>query len=408
MRERAFRWFFLSRSVNQIGNTMAPVALAFAVLSVDRSAMALGIVLAAHTIPMVIFLLLGGVVADRWGRRLVIQGSNVLSGISQGIIAVLLLTDRAELWALAALSAVNGIVAAAGMPALNGIVPQLVPREQLQQANALLSLTRATLMVLGPGIAATFVVTIGAGWALAIDAVTWLAAAWLLLPVDIPAPAERGPGTITELREGWDFFRHTTWLWLVVAAFAVLNALAEGGLNTLGPLRATTTDIGPGGWGLAMSAQALGARASTLALMRWRLERPLLTGMLGCALFGLPMIVLGAWPTTWPVLASCFVSGVGVQVFSLAWHVAMQENIPDVMLSRAYSYDALGSFAAIPVGQLAMAPLAGAFGVGRVLLVAGLAYVALALLTLLSSAVRRLPRVTQVPPDGASTSSPAH
>ncbi|MFT4286239.1 MFS transporter [Nocardioides sp.] len=402
MREPAFRWFFLSRSVNLVGNTMAPVTLAFAVLSVSASATALGVVLAARTLPMVAFLLLGGVVADRWGRRLVIQGSSVLSGVSQGVIALLLLTGHAELWALAALSAVNGVVAAAGLPALNGIVPQLVPREQLQQANALLSLTRATLMVLGPGVAAAFVVTIGPGWALAIDALTWLLAAWLLAPVDLPTATEHGPGMLAELREGWDFFHGTTWLWLVVAIFAVLNALAEGGLNTLGPLRATTTDIGAGGWGLAMSAQALGALASTLALMRWRLERPLLLGMVGCAFFGMPMVVLGLWPSTWPVLAACFISGVGVQLFSLGWHVAMQEHVPEAMLSRAYSYDQLGSFAAIPVGQLAMGPLANAFGLSEVLLAAGVGYVVIALLPLLSSSVRGLPRI------GQALSSPPH
>lgn len=392
LREPSFRWYFLSRSVNLVGSTMAPVALAFGVLEVSHSASALGMVLAAYSIPMLAFLLLGGVLADRWGRRRVIQASNVLSGLVRGAMAVLIITGQAELWSLVALAGLNGVVVAPGMPALNGIVPQLVPRAQLQQANVLLSMTRAALMVVGPGTAAVLVVTVGPGWALAIDAVTWLAAAVLLAPVVIPAPTGPAATLVAELREGWQLFRRTTWLWLVVGAFALLNALHEGGFNTLGPVRAKETAIGATGWGWAMSVQAAGLLIATLFFLRWQLQRPLLVGMAGCALFGLPMMVLGWSPHTGPLLLAAFVSGIGIQTYSLGWHLAMQEHIPDELLSRAYSYDQLGSYAAIPIGQLAVGPLAELYGVGPVISVAGLAYVVICLATLLSGTVRGLPR----------------
>src|SRR4051794_33115477 len=121
LHERAFRWYFLSRSVNLAGTTMAPVALAFAVLRADDRTTSLGIVLAAYTIPLVAFLLLGGVLADRWGRQRVVQTSNVLAGLVRGALALLVLSGRAELWSLAVLAAVNGIVVAPGLPAMNGI-----------------------------------------------------------------------------------------------------------------------------------------------------------------------------------------------------------------------------------------------------------------------------------------------
>lgn len=407
LREHAFRWYFLSRSVNLVGTTMSPVALAFAVVAVDDRASSLGIVLAAYTIPLVVFLLVGGMLADRWGRQRVVQSSNVLAGLARGALAVLVLSGHAELWSMAVLAAVNGLVVAPGLPAMNGIVPQLVPRDQLQQANALLSLTRASLMVTGPSVAAALVVGVGAGWALLIDAVTWLIAAVLLLPVSLPRAAASGASMLGELREGWDFFRGTTWLWLVVAACGLMNALAEGGLTALGPLRSEHTAIGANGWGLAMSCQALGALAATLALMRWRLERPLLVGLLGCSLFGLPMIVLGTWPATGPLVVAGFLSGVGAQTFSLGWHLAMQENVPDKMLSRAYSYDQLGSLATVPVGLLAMGPLAGAFGIAEVLTVAGVVYVGIALLTLLAGPVRALSRPLPVPATAAATARSA-
>jgi MFS family permease len=154
--------------------TMAPVALAFAVLEVSDSAGALGLVRAAHSIPVVVFLLLGGVVADRLGRTLVVQVSNVGSALSQGALAALLLSGHAELWHFVVLSAINGTFSAMSMPALAGIVPALVPRAQLQSANVLISMTRSALAILGPTVAAALVVGVGPGWALATDAACWL------------------------------------------------------------------------------------------------------------------------------------------------------------------------------------------------------------------------------------------
>jgi MFS family permease len=339
----------------------------------------------------------------------VVQASNVLAGLTRGAIAVLVLTGRADLTSLVVLAALNGLAVAPGLPALNGMVPQLVPRAELQQANALISLTRATLMVTGPGASAALVVTVGPGWALLVDAVTSLAAAALLLPVRPTTSAvepAQAPSVLGELRQGWDYFRATTWLWVVVAACAVLNGLAEGGLTALGPVRADHTSIGADGWGLAMSVQALGALVTTLVLLRWRVERPLLVGLLGGSMFGLPMIALGAWPSLTPLLATAFLSGVGAQMFSLSWHVAMQEQVPEHLLSRAYSYDQVGSFAVIPLGQLALGPLAGAFGLAEVLTAAGVVYVAVALLTLSAEPVRSLTRLAPpVPGRAAATAS---
>ena len=401
LRAPLFRWYFASRSVNLIGNTMAPVAVAFAVLAVSRSPIALGLVMAARTVPLIVFLLIGGVLADRWGRAQVILGSNLISGASQALAAVLLLTHQAELWHLVVLAAVNGIAAAAGMPAMNGLIPQLVPRDQLQEANVLTSLTRAVLAIAGPSIAAALVVGAGPGWALALDAATWFVAAALLAPVRLPsATGPARPPIVGELRAGWDYVRTTTWLWLGVAATGLLNALYEGGFLTLGPVRAERTALGAHGWGLALSVQGVGVLVATLGLMRWRLRRPLLLGMVGMALFGLPMVALGARPTLDLLLPAAFLSGVGIQVFSLGWQLALQEHVPEQLLSRAASYDQLGSYAAIPVGQLCLGPVAAAYGLGRVLLLAGVAYVVVSLLVLLNPAVRGLARAHVAKPEG--------
>lgn len=402
LRERRFAWYFSSRLVNTLGAMMANIALTFAVLDIDGRAIAIGQVLAAHTIPMIVLLLWGGVISDRLPRSLVLQVSNVASALTEGAIAYLVITDRAELWMIVALSAAHGAVSAISLPAMAGMVPSLVPRDQLQPANALLSLTRNGLTVLGPTLGALLVVTLGSGWALAINASCWLVAALLLLPVRVP-PREQtsSGGTLAELREGWTFFRRTTWLWVVVLGFGALNAIHHGAIFTLGPVIAEDT-IGRQGWGFVLSAEAAGLLAMTLVLLRVRLERPLLWGMLAISAMSLPMLVLGLDPVLVALVVAAFVGGMGIEVFGMGWNLAMQENIDDHLLSRAYSYDMLGSFIAMPVGQLAWGPLGAAFGNSRVLVASGIAYAAVCGLVLCSRSVRELPRRTA---EGAPTSA---
>lgn len=394
LREQRFAWYFAGRVISTTGTTMAPVALAFAVLHTLGSTSALGLVLAARTVSMLVFLLFGGVVSDRFDRALVMRVSHLLSFATQATVAALVLTGTASLWSLMALEAANGVVSAFTLPAMSSIVARLVPRSQLQQANALLSFTRTGLSIIGPTVAGLLVATAGPGWALAFDALTWLGAALCLCQVVLPRTEEaagEGTGMWQELREGWAVLTGNTWLWVVVVAFGFLNAIHAGAWFTLGPAVADAT-FGARGWGLVLSAESAGLVLTTLVLLKVRLERPLLTGMLGCTLFAIPLTLLGLTPHVPVLVMAAFVAGAGMEVFGMGWNLAMQENVDDRMLSRAYSYDALGSYVAMPVGQVVFGPLGDAFGYRDVLVASGLAYAAVALLTLTARSVRTLPR----------------
>ncbi len=394
LREPNFAWYYAARLVNTAGSMMAPVALAFAVLGVSDSASDLGKVLAARTAPMVVFLLFGGILADRLPRAVIMQVSTLLSALTQGVVAWLVISGNAEIWQLIVLEAVNGTVAAASFPAMASMVPQLVPRHQLQPANVLLSMSRGGLAVIGPTVAALLVVSVGAGWALAVDAATWLAASLCLIRVRVPRK-DRGdvdsPSMIRELREGWTVFTSITWLWVVVLSFCLLNAIHAGAWFTLGPALAKGT-IGERGWGYVLSAESIGLVLMTVVMLRVPLRFPLRAGMAGCALMGIPMFMLGFDPQVVPLVLVGFVAGAGIEVFSIGWNLAMQENIDDDVLARAYSYDALGSFVAMPIGQLVYGPLGETFGFRDVLIVSGIAYLAIAVLTLGARSVRDLER----------------
>ncbi len=399
LRHRAFAWYLASRTVNLLGTTAATVATAFAVLDLGGSTSGLGQVLAARTLPMVALLLFGGVLADRLPRSAVLQASTVSSALLQGATAVLLLSGSARLWQLVVLQALLGAASGVGFPAMAGMVPTLVPAGDLQPANALVSMSRGLSAIAGPSLGTLVVVTAGSGWAVLGDAALWATAALLLLPVRRLAPARGAsaatgtarPSTVAELRDGWRLFRRTTWLWVVVSAFGLLNAIGGGAWLTLGPALADET-IGRQAWGWVLSAEAVGALAATAVMLRVRLPRPLLVGMLAVALLGLPIAGLGLGAGVLVLVVASAVAGIGLEVFGMGWNLAMQENIDEAQLSRAYSYDALGSMAAVPVGQLVYGPLGEHFGLGPVVTVSGVLYVLIALVVLLSPAVRTLPR----------------
>ena len=390
LRHTAFRRLFAGRAVSLFGSAMAPVALTFAVLDVSDSAQALGLVLAARTIPMVGFMLLGGVVADRFSRSTVLWLSHLMSALTQGLVAFLLLTDTAQIWHLVVLEALNGTVAAFTFPSLQGVVPMVVRRESLQQANALLGFARQASTILGPSLAGVLVVTVGSGWALALDAASWAVAAVVLASLRLPAE-ERLEATsmVHDLRVGWTEFCARTWVWVVVVAASVLNLILAGVWLTLGPVVANQT-IGADAWGLVLGAEGLGFLVMTVLLLRLSLRRPLRAGMLGVLMFVAPMLVLGLDPRVLPLVTVSFLAGAGMELFGIGWQTALQEQVPTAVLGRVASYDALGSMMAVPVGQLLAGPLAAALGTRDVVVGGAVLFGLVAAAPLLSRSVRDL------------------
>ncbi|MDH4346553.1 MAG: MFS transporter, partial [Thermoleophilia bacterium] len=273
---RDFRLLFLGRAVSFAGSAMAPVALAFAVLELGGSATDLGIVLTVAILPQLLFLLIGGVVADRLPRHLIMVSSNALSGLAQGAAAVLLLTGRAEIWHLAVIAVVRAVASSFFFPAQQGIVPQLVPRAMLQPANVLLRLTLNVTTIGGAALGGIVVAAAGPGWAIGFDALTYLAAAAILLPMRVAAPArDAATSFVMELRDGWDEFRARTWLWVVVIGFAFSNGASSAATQVLGPIVAKEALGGASVWGLALAGQGVGLVLGGLLALRYRPSRPL-------------------------------------------------------------------------------------------------------------------------------------
>ncbi|MFY1584046.1 MFS transporter [Micromonospora sp. WMMD734] len=231
LRYAAFRRLAVGRLVNMVGNAVAPVALAFAVLDLTGSVRDLGLVVGARSLMNVLFVLFGGVLADRVPRRLVLVGSNLLGAVTQAAVAALVLTGTATIPLLLALGAANGVVSALAQPASAAATPQTVPAELIQPANAIIRLGMNAGMIGGTALGGLLVAMVGPGWGLAVDAVTFAVAAVAFAGVRVPAArgAAARTGVVADLREGWTEFVARTWVWVVVLGFMVLNAALAGG-----------------------------------------------------------------------------------------------------------------------------------------------------------------------------------
>jgi MFS family permease len=383
-----FGWFFVGRTVDLAGSSMTTVALALAVLQSSGRAADLGIVLAANMIPTLMLLLVGGTVADRVSRRTVLILSNLSTAVVMAAMAAILITDRYDLFVMAGLALVSGAVSAFSQPALRGIVPELVERRDLQRVNALLASSQNTVRILGPMIASVLVATVGGGWALAADALSYLlaAAAFTRIPGASRPPAARQP-LWRDLVDGWAVFRSMRWVVVMTVSFALVNAVNVGPWNVLGPQVVSGND-GAVGWGVVQTVRAIGLLAMSIVAVKIVLRRPLRDGRIWGTLAGLPLLAIGLTGEAWIVAGAAFVGGLGFTVAAITWESTLQAAVPEKSLSRVAAYDELLSYVAIPLSQLAVGPLAATYGAKEVSVVCGVAYIVVCLLPLLSREVR--------------------
>jgi len=389
---RDYRLLLAGRTVALLGNGLASIALTFAALDLGGSATDLGIVLAARSIPMVLFLLFGGVIADRLPRHRVLLVSNLVSAASQAVVAALVLLGTASITSLVGLVAVNGAASAFTFPASAGLLPQTVPPAMLQPANVLFRMSSQLAMFAGVSLGGVLVAAAGSGWGLAADALSFLVAGLCFGAIRV-SREERVPSSnvLTDLREGWTAFRSRTWLWVVVLAFGVINAVHSAGWFTLGPTIADQS-FGRQGWGFVLGAETVGTVLAGLVLLRVRFRRPLLVGLLGVLAWSPLMLALAAGLPVGGLIAASFVAGAAIELFGLGWDLSMQQHVPPHLLSRVYAYDALGSLVAIPVGQLLAGPVAAAVGLHEAVLLCSMTVTIVGAAALAVPAVRRLER----------------
>ncbi len=404
--ERPFRLLWLGQAASVFGNALVPVALAFAVLGLTGSATDVGFVLAAETVPMVVFLLAGGVWADRLPRQLVMLASDVIRGATQATIAVLLLMHEARLWHLLVLSFVYGSAEAFFRPASTGLVPSTVSPARLQQANALFGISTSVAQIAGPAVAGLLVALAGAGIVFAVDAGTFVASTFSLALLRVPRPERPARESfLAELVGGWREFVSHTWLWVVVLWASLYLLVAIPPIFVLGPLVAKQSLGGAGAWGVIVSAFGAGALLGHVIALRWKPERPMVVGCFGISLTALsPAMLALRWPLV-VIVAVHLAAGLGAGLFDALWDTTMQQHVSPSKLSRVSSYDWLGSIAFMPLGLALAGPVASVVGISTTLWIAAAWVVVSSLAVFFVREIRELRRLETPSPEAERISA---
>ena len=398
LHEREFRLFFTGQLVSLLGDAIAPFALAWAVLDLTGSARDLGFVLAAKAAPLVVFLLVGGVFADRLPRRGVMLTADVARMVIQAATAALLLSHTARIWELIALQAFAGIGTAFFNPASTGLTPMTVSAGRLQEANALRGMSMALTQFAGPALAGVLIVTVGPGYALAVDAASFGVSAFYLARLHLPPHVGLPPQSFArDLLDGWREFVARTWVWLSVVGFFLGNMMDSVWL-VLAAVWIKNGHGGAGAWTAILVVSAIGALAAGATALRLKPRRPLLQTSIAAVPHASPIIVL-ALKLPWEILViTALVTGFGNMFGNTLWETTLQQHVPPASLSRVSAYDWFGSLLGDPLGLALAGVVAAGIGMSRTLWIAAAVDLAAVAAMLAAPSVRHLQRLDEPQP----------
>ena len=401
LRTRDFRLLWLSQSVSVFGDALVVVAIGLFVTRLTGRASDVGFVLAAYTVPLVCFLLVGGVLADRLPRQLVMVTSDLVRCALHAVLAVLIVTDVVQIWHMIVIGVLYGTAEAFFRPAYTGLIPQTVDERDIQDAQALTGLSAEIAEFASPALATALVLGVNGAAAFGADALTFLASAVLLLRVH---PRSRGAAgvrstVLLELREGWAAVRERAWVWATIAAFstALLTALAP--FFVLGAGVARDVYGTEAVYGIANASFGIGTITGVIIGSRWRPRRPMLVGLVVSTPWpaAIALYALGPpLPVLYPVMAA---SGLGIGGLSVWWETALAQRIPPHLLSRVSAWDWMGSLALMPVGFIIAGPIGDHLGRSVVLVGGGAIGTLAGLAALLPRATRTLTRLDPTHPD---------
>ena len=389
---KGFSSLAISRFISNVGNGVSPIALAYGVLSLPgATGKDLSIVMAARFVPLLAFMLFGGVIADRFQRNRLVGGSDMLGSFLAAVSAISLIAGFSSTWLLALMGGLFGILNAIWWPAMSGVLPEILPKEKLQEGNAVIGLLTNFGYIVGTLGGGILVSSVGAGWGLLVDAISFFIAGAIVwnLPI-LGKLKEKSPGIIHDLVVGWKEFISRSWVIAMVLTFALINMAFESMLSVLGPLNFNDPTTGPKQWSYNLAGLSVGMLLGGIWVLKIKIGRPLYLAMVLIALSAVWDYALAFdLPMAFSVLAAVF-SGISLEIFMVTWNTSLQSHVPEESYSRVSSYDTLGSFGIAPLGIVIAGPLAMHFGVNTILFITGTTTLIASIASLLVPSVRNL------------------
>jgi MFS family permease len=401
LRSRDFRLLWLSQSASVIGDALVIVAIGLYVTRLTGDPSDVGLVLASYSLPLVVFVLFGGVVADRLPRQAMMVVSDVVRGVLHGTLAILIATGTVRIWHMMIIGVLYGTAEAFFRPAYSGLVPQTVPEEDIQAAQALGGVSRELAEFASPALATALVLGVGGAAAFGFDAATFAISATLVSRV---RARQRGQEPVRstvlgELREGWTAVRDRAWVWATILAFCTALLVALAPFFVLGAAVAKQVYGSEAVFGITNAAWGVGTVTGAVIGSRWRPGRPILAGMLGALPWSAAIALYGAGPPLWVLYPSMAVAGIGMGLFAVWWETALAQRIPPHLLSRVTAWDWMGSLALLPAGYLLAGPVAHHVGAVHVMVWGGILGTLSCALGLLPRSTRTLTRLDLAVPD---------
>ena len=385
LRHRDFRLLWLGQAASVVGDNIVTVALALFIVDLTGNATDLGFVLGAYSLPLIAFLLVGGVIADRLPRHRVVVATDLVRFVLHALLAILIVTGAVRIWHIVVIGMLFGTAEAFFRPAATALLPQTVPEDGIQEANAVMSTTNNLAEFAGPVLATALVLGVSPAAAFGLDALTFLVSAALLVRVRprsraVATTAEATPDLWREFRAGFHEVRSRVWIWATLAAFCVALFFVLAPWFVLGPIVAREAYDSLAIYGVLSAVFGAGMVAGALAGIRWRPQHPMRQAMRCILLFPLAIGLFAAGLPLLAVVPAFAVAGAGVALFDVWWLTALAERVPPDKLSRVTSYDWMVSLALLPLGYVLAGPAADWLGATHVLLGgSAIAFLALAL-----------------------------
>ena len=368
-----FSMLVTARLISNVGNGLSPIALAYGVLSLPGAdGSDLSIVMGARYLPLIIFMLFGGVFADRFQRNRIVGGSDIIGSGLVAVSAISLIAGFSSILLLAVMGALFGFLNALWWPAMSGVLPEILPKEKLQEGNAIIGLMSNIGVVFGTLLGGVIVTLTSPGWALLIDGATFFIAGLIVWNLKLDAKSRiESPGILDDLRVGWREFISRSWVVTMVIAFAFINMAFDSMITILGPLNFSDPETGPRDWSYNLAGLTIGMMIGGIIVLKFKFKHPLFVSMILVAISGVWDFALAFDLSLAISIAAGIFSGIAVEIFLVTWSTSMQTHIPEESFSRVNAYDSLGSYGFAPLGIIIAGPLAEAFSVNSILFATG-------------------------------------
>lgn len=392
LRHRDFRLLWTGQTLTLLGSFISNVAFPFQILLLGGGAAELAALVTVWSVATLMFLLIGGAVADRFPRRTLIVMTESLSGIVTAIVAVLAFSGRLEFWHLYLAYGWAGIATAFSVPALGAIVPELVPEDILVASNAVQGLSRQSARIGGPLIGGVLVATVGPGAAFAADAVSFgLSAGAVALTRSRAITAEHGQSLLAQIREGLAYVFSVQWLWVTIFGFSIVVAGIIGSIAVALPLLVTQVLHGDSvTYGILTAAFGVGEAVASAAIAQVKIRRVGVAMYLFNALAGVSFLIFGLVLSVPGALAASVLNGATFTAFGVLWQTALQVHVPRRLLGRVTSVDWFGGTLLAPLAPAATAFLATQQGPPAVFVLTGIGMILLTLFALTLRSIRDL------------------